>query len=299
MLNYNKITQERNKSIPLNLILDEAVALLLIDIYGKVSYASSYFIENYHYEYNEIVGLAFDIRKKQLILGITDSFSVKRYKCFKKEVFFITKTKQKVFFIANFVEFKQDFNKEHHYCLTLTEVTRLIFKRNKLLFQVHHDPLTKLLNRYGFYESSKMKIKLAKHNALEYCIAIIDIDNFKKINDTFGHLCGDSLLKQFSKYAKESLPNDALFARLGGDEFVLMISGFMGQSFELFFLNFIDRLRLYSYHYLGKKTFNINVSIGIAQYPLDGNNLSLLLKNADIALYKAKKEGGNKVQKFI
>ncbi|OHT24654.1 hypothetical protein A3Q29_02775 [Providencia stuartii] len=87
MLNYNKITQERNKSIPLNLILDEAVALLLIDIYGKVSYASSYFIENYHYEYNEIVGLAFDIRKKQLILGITDSFSVKRYKCFKKEVF--------------------------------------------------------------------------------------------------------------------------------------------------------------------------------------------------------------------
>ncbi|MEX6424679.1 diguanylate cyclase [Providencia manganoxydans] len=48
-----------------------------------------------------------------------------------------------------------------------------------------------------------------------------------------------------------------------------------------------------------KKAFNINVSIGIAQYPLDGNNLSLLLKNADIALYKAKKEGGNKVQKFI
>lgn len=93
MLNHNKVISERNKSVPLNLIIDEAVALLLIDIHGKVSYVSSYFIENYHYEYNDIVGLAFDIKNDQLILGATGSFSVEQYKCLKKEIFFITKTK--------------------------------------------------------------------------------------------------------------------------------------------------------------------------------------------------------------
>lgn len=299
MLNHNKVISKNNKSIPLDLILDEVVALLLIDIHGKVSYASSYFIENYHYEYNEIVGLAFDIKKNQLILGINSSFSVKRYNCFKKEIFFITKTKQKIFFIANLVEFKSGLNQNYQYCITLTEVTKFIFIRNKLLFQVHHDPLTKLLNRYGFYKKSKMKIKLAQRNTTEYYIAIIDIDKFKTINDTFGHLYGDHLLKQFSKNAKENLPSDVLFARLGGDEFVLMLNKLSIPNVELFFLNFLNSMRIYSYRYLGAKISNINISVGVAQYPLDGNRLGLLLKNADIALYKAKEEGGNKVQKFI
>ncbi len=92
------------------------------------------------------------------------------------------------------------------------------------------------------------------------------------------------------------MPSDAILARLGGDEFALMINSH--QNADYIFLNLVNRMSCYSYRYLAIKISNISISIGVAQYPLHGSHLKVLLKNADIALYQAKKLGGNQTKKY-
>lgn len=158
-----------------------------------------------------------------------------------------------------------------------------------------HDILTGLPNRKLFAE--QMEFALARVDSTGgFVMGYLDLDNFKLVNDTLGHPIGDGLLKQIAERLKQQLPND-IIARLSGDEFAIMSnSGEAGASY----VNFAQKLnQLFDEPFMvDGHTVPIQPSIGFAIAPNDGQTVTELLKNADLALYRAKQEGKGCYQFF-
>ncbi|WXR61361.1 diguanylate cyclase [Peptostreptococcaceae bacterium AGR-M142] len=154
------------------------------------------------------------------------------------------------------------------------------------------DKLTGAYNRKYLEEHVLNNLKTYKN---ESCIFIMDLDHFKNINDKFGHQFGDYVLKRFSKLVKESIRDGDLFCRYGGEEFFLLLPNTSLKEG----LIIGERVRKHIYNNLyspNKKS--ITVSIGMSVYPIDGTDGHEILKNADNALYKAKKEGRNRIVRW-
>lgn len=154
------------------------------------------------------------------------------------------------------------------------------------------DPLTGLYNRRFFFEILEKEIEKARRSEKSFTIAIGDIDDFKKINDTFGHLEGDRVLMDVAEIIKNNLRKYDLAARLGGEEFVLLLPDTTKKEA----LQIIERLRKAicgSDLCKGKK--KLSISFGLAAYPEDGQTIDMLLSRADRALYDAKKQGKNRI----
>ena len=160
-----------------------------------------------------------------------------------------------------------------------------------------HDPLTGLSNRLLLND----RLDHAIHHAERFnkCVAAIfcDLDNFKPINDTYGHSTGDEILKSVAEALKGVLRKEDTICRFGGDEFVILIE-------ELTSFNFLTEI-LEKIHAITKQTFiidgnafNVSMSIGTSLYPNDASSPEILLKCADEAMYKAKHSGKNKISYY-
>ncbi|MBH1939974.1 EAL domain-containing protein [Mobilitalea sibirica] len=175
---------------------------------------------------------------------------------------------------------------------------QIIKKNEEMLHNMaYYDSLTQLPNRTMMLEKmGSLTDPYAKENN-SFIFVFIDLDNFKKINDSMGHSVGDEILKQISMRWKESVHAQDLLGRLGGDEFALIICRDLTQT-EL--LEYVESFRfvLSKAFTIEHKDFYINASFGITRYPEDGSNTTELLKNADIALYNAKNAGKNEIQFF-
>ncbi|MCL1058471.1 GGDEF domain-containing protein [Shewanella gelidimarina] len=150
--------------------------------------------------------------------------------------------------------------------------------------QAHHDALTGLPNRIQFYETLE---RLTIDTNIPTCCMMMDVNNFKVINDTYGHAFGDYVLQEIAKKIFDAVPSGNLVARIGGDEFTVILPNCnadsavkVAQAIQQNFLNEIvcDPIQLV-----------VGISIGIAQYPIHGENRKVILKYADIAMYEAKK----------
>lgn len=161
----------------------------------------------------------------------------------------------------------------------------------KLYFQANHDPLTKLPNRTKFYKEVSKLLSNTTENTLS-AIIFIDLDNFKSFNDTLGHNVGDMLLKEVTEILKNCISNENLLCRIGGDEFVVFLHDF--ESKKLANDTAIKILDCFKKPlYINDKQLYISSSLGISIYPYDGNNVETLVNNADIAMYRVKKERKN------
>ncbi|GAA0820841.1 putative bifunctional diguanylate cyclase/phosphodiesterase [Clostridium tertium] len=167
----------------------------------------------------------------------------------------------------------------------------------KLEYISYYDELTGLNNRKQF--KNIIEKELEKHIASESrgALIIIDIDNFKFINDSYGHKCGDILLEKFSEDLKKIFNDDQLLCRFGGDEFLIFIS-------SISYLNEINTtvrkimdILKNPYDINGHKIYS-STSIGVSVFPDDGEDFEVLLKNADAAMYIAKSNGKNQWQMF-
>ncbi len=156
--------------------------------------------------------------------------------------------------------------------------------RSRLLHQATHDPLTNLPNRY--YLDTELKHQLESNPNHEYSLMFLDLDNFKNINDNFGHETGDTVLTEVSKRFKALLHKTDSVIRFGGDEFVIIVHSTSNDVSALAH-SFIKSLSL-PFH-IDDMRFNLGMSIGIAQYPQDGDTLKTILSRADMAMYHAKK----------
>lgn len=160
-----------------------------------------------------------------------------------------------------------------------------------------HDSLTGLPNRASLSDTLQHAVNKAARSKNGLAIFFIDLDNFKSINDTLGHPTGDQLLREIGRRLRASIRESDLVARLGGDEFVVMIESVSERaSLQLLagkILAAIAELMQLTGHEV-----KITASIGIAIFPDDGNNVSALLANADMAMYRAKALGRNRFSEY-
>jgi len=165
---------------------------------------------------------------------------------------------------------------------------------NNLSWQATHDPLTKFLNRRGFEVEMKRFFKIVQASDMHHTTLIIDIDNFKGINDKYGHMAGDELLKQLGIVLPELIQPEDIIARLGGDEFAVLLHGKdekSGREIAELIRQKISGITIET----DGKYFHSSVSIGMAVMSRRSTNTSEVLNAADIACYISKKNGKNQV----
>lgn len=164
-------------------------------------------------------------------------------------------------------------------------------KSEKIIhFQAYHDNLTRLPNRTLLKDRLIQAISHAKRNNTKLSVMFLDLDRFKNINDTLGHMVGDSLLKAVAERLKKCLREGDTLARIGGDEFTILLPEIHGrEDSELIAKKIIDTLKT-PFNLVEQEIF-VSTSIGIAHYPDDGETIESLLKHADIAMYAIKNKG--------
>ncbi len=177
-------------------------------------------------------------------------------------------------------------------CCAIRDITERKQAADRLTYQARHDSLTHLPNRSYFrqcLEEALQKATLARNYV---AVFFLDLDRFKVVNDTLGHPVGDRLLTDVSDRLRSNLASQIIVARWGGDEFTLLMpdvehpehsQALADQIVQLFQIPFL----------LEEEEFHVTGSLGIALYPQDGEEADILLKNADIALYRAKDNGRN------
>ena len=159
--------------------------------------------------------------------------------------------------------------------------------------QAFHDSLTGLANRILFYDRMHMAFSLAKRNQKMVALIILDLDHFKEINDTHGHMAGDDLLKAVSERLYKMVRASDTIARYGGDEFTLIMPHLSSEKdaeviVRKIIIAFNKPFRLD----IGEIT--VTASIGVAMYPLHGQDIDTLMSKADNAMYRAKAMGRNR-----
>ncbi|MDD5658507.1 MAG: diguanylate cyclase [Actinomycetota bacterium] len=159
----------------------------------------------------------------------------------------------------------------------------------------YYDIITGLPNRALLYDRLKLSIEVSKRNKKLIAIALMDFDKFKEINDTYGHHVGDDFLKAFSDRISGIIRKSDTVSRFGGDEFIFILTNL---SLKQDVVKIVDKILKYSQKPFVVQGHHLKIqgSIGIAVYPIDGTKVTDLIKNADIAMYNAKKLGGNGYQ---
>lgn len=190
---------------------------------------------------------------------------------------------------------KNDINKT--YAAIFSDISDRKIAEQKIENLAFYDELTQLPNRRLLYDRLDVALATAHRNHEKLALFFIDLDYFKEINDNFGHRVGDKLLQNLAKRLQDSCKEGDTVARLAGDEFTLLLT----EMREIDHIckvcdRIIEKLRQ-PYHIEGH-TLHITTSIGIAIYPDDGTSEEELLKNADIAMYRAKDIGRNSFQLF-
>jgi len=175
------------------------------------------------------------------------------------------------------------------------EVKERARSEEKIQYLAYHDGLTTLPNRALFSKILNHGISQAHRRKKELAVLFIDLDRFKNINDTLGHEAGDSLLQEVGKRLKQCLRESDTVARLGGDEFVVLLEDLEDQTRVSVVAHKILVTLVKPFTTLGQE-FRVTASIGISTYPTDGEDEKSLMKNADIAMYRAKEEGKNNFQ---
>ncbi|HEV2854835.1 MAG TPA: GGDEF domain-containing protein [Thermoanaerobaculia bacterium] len=172
----------------------------------------------------------------------------------------------------------------------------IVVRSRELRLLSTRDRFTGLLNRAVFNEQLEREVAFARREDGRFAVAMIDIDHFKKFNDTYGHAGGDEALRLVAQTLRESCRATDVVARYGGEEFALVLPGVMsGRATDL-----LERIRrviaVKPIHLSGRsKPASVTVSIGVAIWPDDGQTSAELLRRADQRLYQAKAEGRDRV----
>jgi diguanylate cyclase (GGDEF)-like protein/PAS domain S-box-containing protein len=182
-----------------------------------------------------------------------------------------------------------------HFVGVISDITEARHYERRLHHLAHHDPLTGLANRTLLQERLRHAIDDALHNATLGALAFLDLDNFKYINDTFGHDAGDAVLRAIADRLRDNVREDDTVARVGGDEFVLVIRD---QPSATLVGDMVERIRrsIALPILVSGKAIAAGASIGIGLFPRDGDTVDRVMRAADAAMYHAKTLGKNNCQ---
>ena len=182
-----------------------------------------------------------------------------------------------------------------HFVAVINDITEARHYERRLHHLAHHDPLTGLANRTLLQDELKLAIDHALANDVLGALAFLDLDNFKHINDNFGHEAGDVVLREIASRLKANMRENDTVARVGGDEFVLVIKDQPSAEHVADLVERIRRSVRMPVEVAGKEIVP-GTSIGVALFPLDGDNVDRIMRAADAAMYHAKSLGKNNCQ---
>ncbi len=171
------------------------------------------------------------------------------------------------------------------------QAKRLFELNQKLKKMAYIDSMTGIYNRRYFFETATDMIEFAKRENIPLSLAIIDIDKFKNINDTYGHDIGDHVIKMLASLIIDMIEANDIFARFGGEEFILMLPDKTLQQAYLF----LEQIREITQECIVHQKINFTISVGVVEIALQNETLQNAIKKADLNLYQAKEKGRNRV----
>jgi diguanylate cyclase (GGDEF)-like protein len=181
-----------------------------------------------------------------------------------------------------------------HYVGVFNDISAHKENEERLKFLATHDSLTGLPNRAEFERSCQDALARARRRGLRAAVLYIDLDNFKPVNDTYGHAIGDELLKTIAARMKQAVRETDTVARIGGDEFSVLLADLDG--LETGHIVARKLLHLLSQPVMTRRgAHHVGASIGVSTYPDDGHDPRALLRLADAAMYRVKQGGRNGV----
>jgi diguanylate cyclase (GGDEF)-like protein/PAS domain S-box-containing protein len=290
----------------LNAILRYSPALISVkDLDGNVVLASEHFKYMANIDDTGFVGKnVFDVYPKDVAQSMwdIDTAAKNNQQTYELELDLMHKDGSlHTYLIVKFPLRNKD-NKMFGVCTIGTDITErkiaenaLREQQSRLNFMAFHDSLTALPNRSLFYDRIYHGLARARRSNSKVALMLLDIDRFKIINDSLGHDAGDILLKAIAMRLNEGVRDMDTVARLGGDEFVIVLEGIHDMDDVIFVANKLLTTLARPLDISGH-SITTTVSIGVSVFPDDGKDTDELLKNADIAMYKAKEAGKNNCQ---
>ncbi|MFC4158543.1 GGDEF/EAL domain-containing response regulator [Chitinimonas lacunae] len=177
------------------------------------------------------------------------------------------------------------------------DISQIKHLEQRLRQQAVTDPLTQFYNRVGFFQIAGAAVARAARGGALLGLLYLDLDGFKRINDTYGHQAGDQLLREFALRLKKMVRKYDVCARVGGDEFLVLLDELEDETQASFVADKIIMAQRDPYP-IGDTLVLLGASIGIATYPACGATPELLMQAADTAMYQAKREGRNQYRYF-
>jgi diguanylate cyclase (GGDEF)-like protein/PAS domain S-box-containing protein len=209
-------------------------------------------------------------------------------------------------FLTNYIAVKQDITARKRMELDLQEANQrmklqmeeIISLQDKLREQAIRDPLTELYNRRILEETLEREVSHARRDEKGFCVAMIDIDNFKGLNDRYGHIAGDMILKSLGKILENNTRRGDIACRYGGEEFAVLMPNATPEGARKRAHQWCRAFQMLHQSFNGQEV-QVTLSVGIAHYPEHGPDGMMVLESADKALYKSKKSGKNQVTIFV
>lgn len=196
------------------------------------------------------------------------------------------------------IEFRTTFLEDGAALIMLSDVTTQKRAERELYFKATHDPLTELPNRLLLNDRMTQLLAHRRHQR-ERLIAVmmLDLDHFKEVNDTLGHQAGDQLLKEVAERLKGLVRKGDTVCRMGGDEFLILLSELNSEEDAMKVARRILEVLREPFK-INDHRVEISGSIGISFFPKDGEEVSTLIRKADIAMYKAKERGRDRFERY-
>ncbi len=181
--------------------------------------------------------------------------------------------------------------------LSMVDLTEQRRYQHELYNKAYFDQLTGLPNRTMFSMRLEAAVVRARREGGGLAVMLLDLDDFKNVNDTMGHLAGDDMLRMAGKRVSQAVRKDDLVARLGGDEFVVLVERPHNENLLQRMAARLVRALAEPFHLCGREIF-ASTSVGVARFPQDGDSADAVLKNADLAMYEAKNSGKHAYRLF-
>ena len=296
-----KQNQENARLRRLSSIVEHATDIVYItDRHGVIEYVNPGFVQVTGYSRNEAIGqtprlVKSEKHSEEFYQGLWDSvLAGKEF----RELFINRRKDGSLFYEEKTIApIKNEAGVVTHFVSTGKDVSERVLGQEKIYHLAHHDNLTGLPNRTQFRIRLNEALARTRRNEKLLALLFLDLDHFKRINDSLGHDIGDTLLQQAAERLTACIRETDSVSRLGGDEFTVVLES----------INHVNNVTaiaqklvyaLSQPFMIGDHTLHVSVSIGITLYPLDDSEADLLIKNADMAMYHAKELGRNGFQFF-